>query len=1714
MACRIIRKKGEIDRVLAPNGEDSILYKTIKDNIDNPENIIKENTYIQNRISDGTIKNESKEEIALGLWSMVYTPEFKSWFGDWENNLENSSKIVDKNGEPLLVYHGGSEDIKEFNASYLGTNAPYAGYISAGFYFTPSIKDASEYGKIYPVYLNIKNPYLSVTEEATDKAIEERRKADIYVPYLMEDRGYDGYVNGYDENSFKQSVFGHYTFNADLQGKYKTGEIIAFKPNQIKSVFNQGTFLRIDDNIYFSADHSTNDKLQQSVKTKIYQFIQKAGFKLEQLEDYNEHLKANNKSFNEGVKALVNFADGVVALSKGATDYDFIEEAAHIAVELHPDNNTLARALELVVETEDYKKNVEGYTKLYKEQNPNLTSEQISLKVKKEILGKLVAKHTLTNNKEGVSSRFFRTLKSLWDRMISLFKQQPVDELSSFVKGISENMLTSNFKALSANISSEDIYASNEEISEAKKSLKTVLETLNRRLKDLKKRKQTTKATQKLEEDIKKLQVQIDKAEENEGLIKFIEFLREDVMEARDYIENVKQKKKSLTSANLINLREFIQHYTPLLHSIKKGINSGRLFNEYSKERRDNLIESLKSYIAAFDDIRDFYEDTAASVTEGTIRQFFKDNNLELDFDIEKAFSEIEKDANIVQVWAQSIRDLGSNVARVIYAMVAKVVQSVNKQATEIGRDLIYTIMNGYNIKDTSIFAEMSNGKATGFFITKYKLGDFYKNHDDFFEELRKEYDLEDGQKEPSDPKKALEFRNKINKYLAENTERKYTKEYYDLMNNLSLETREALMAIDMQKQDIINRIKDEKGNIDYYNLTDENYQKVLDLEIERAQLAKLYESDGTKKVGKALEIAKELQDFNKKKKDKLKYDKNKAKFAEAYNEMQRRLTPEQFEKWVKRNTEESFTQDFWDTIELLASASYPPEIKALYDKRNELLSPYRKANLEVRYDKLPQETIDAIKSIDEQIAALQTQSGGSDPEFFKVAEMGPSIYYAQEAQKARNEGRYDEWYAQNHYKNYKKKMVPYSYWNHMRPKNKYHYDRVKFKDKAGNITEVNAPAKNWSELSKDSEFYNKSFDENWVGIQPKISKWGNSDYNKLTQNERTALEEIMKLKREMDQYLPLGDRNTYMLPQISQSLNDMLSRKDLTLSSFKELFKDKILSRVDDTEFGGENVERLDGTIGMYVPMHYTQMLEDPTTISLDILSSMILYSKMAINFKEMTKIAPDLEIMKEQLGEAKFVKHGTIMKGKDSNVYDMIQTFLEMQVYGKKKDKGGEWQIGNYKINVTKLANNINSYIRANNLMFNVFTILSGYFNGTVNSIIEDLVGRYTTLRSKNLARKEYLLNIASAITEIKAVTKKNKMNVMLEHFKVVAEFDKIFDNLDKDKFLRYTKEDVVYAGYGLADYALKAHLALGVLFNYRFYEGKFYNEADFKKLNVTTSFDELITVYDMYEVQNGKFVPKQEHQNKITEDVENYLEYVIKTVTTKADGVLSDLDRVKIQKSVWGQLVATHRGWLIDGISRRWKAKGVNYMTGDMEAGYHREFWNLFRNTIFSKEIINNMKELFANWDNLESYQKEAILRTLFEMAFVVSLAIVAKIVNGLSDDEDDNYALEFSAYLSNRVLLETAALSLTPTPLPYMEILTVLNSPVAGTKQLETLQDLPDLLNWQEVEKGPYKGYPKAAKTTLKLIPAVKGAFTVRDPESANQFLKNKPLKWLY
>jgi GNAT superfamily N-acetyltransferase len=92
-------------------------------------------------------------------YKLVRTPQFKAWFGDWENDPQNASKVVDENGEPLVVYRGvkGLYDYKK----------------SGNQFFTPDLSYAKAFGyNIISCFLNIRD---LLDLEYYNKIIKEKR---------------------------------------------------------------------------------------------------------------------------------------------------------------------------------------------------------------------------------------------------------------------------------------------------------------------------------------------------------------------------------------------------------------------------------------------------------------------------------------------------------------------------------------------------------------------------------------------------------------------------------------------------------------------------------------------------------------------------------------------------------------------------------------------------------------------------------------------------------------------------------------------------------------------------------------------------------------------------------------------------------------------------------------------------------------------------------------------------------------------------------------------------------------------------------------------------------------------------------------------------------------------------------------------------------------------------------------------------------------------------------------------------------------------------------------------------------------------------------------------------------------------------------------------------------------------------------------------------
>lgn len=181
--------------------------------------------------SNGKPSNLTHEQ-----WHLVRTPAFKDWFGDWENDPANASKVVDENGEPLVVYHATRNKFSEFSIIAKYGNLRSKRNWSIGSHFG-NIKQAKsiledapnpDYYSISQYFLNIRN--LERVSDYQTWTSQEWQKNLIELGYIKEkktDYTFSEILNVINKNKLDGFVYANtYEGHGD--------SYVVLNPNQIK----------------------------------------------------------------------------------------------------------------------------------------------------------------------------------------------------------------------------------------------------------------------------------------------------------------------------------------------------------------------------------------------------------------------------------------------------------------------------------------------------------------------------------------------------------------------------------------------------------------------------------------------------------------------------------------------------------------------------------------------------------------------------------------------------------------------------------------------------------------------------------------------------------------------------------------------------------------------------------------------------------------------------------------------------------------------------------------------------------------------------------------------------------------------------------------------------------------------------------------------------------------------------------------------------------------------------------------------------------------------------------------------------------------------------------------------------------------------------------------------------------------------------------------
>lgn len=201
--------------------------------------------------------NKKPSNLTERQYIHVRTKAFKEWFGDWENNPEEASKVVDENGEPLVVYHGTNSQWTTYNPNLFGS-ATDEGYYGKGLYLSSVKGKAMQYGNIMELFVNMRNPFIVGIDNTLDMD-ESTRRGEIANMFNRE--------NAPDELKQYDGVL-----YSGTEGKFE--EIVVPTANQVKSATNNvGTYSRTNDDTRYrklpKGTLTTFDMMDDAIKENL-----------------------------------------------------------------------------------------------------------------------------------------------------------------------------------------------------------------------------------------------------------------------------------------------------------------------------------------------------------------------------------------------------------------------------------------------------------------------------------------------------------------------------------------------------------------------------------------------------------------------------------------------------------------------------------------------------------------------------------------------------------------------------------------------------------------------------------------------------------------------------------------------------------------------------------------------------------------------------------------------------------------------------------------------------------------------------------------------------------------------------------------------------------------------------------------------------------------------------------------------------------------------------------------------------------------------------------------------------------------------------------------------------------------------------------------------------------------------------------------------------
>jgi len=587
--------------------------------------------------------------------------------------------------------------------------------------------------------------------------------------------------------------------------------------------------------------------------------------------------------------------------------------------------------------------------------------------------------------------------------------------------------------------------------------------------------------------------------------------------------------------------------------------------------------------------------------------------------------------------------------------------------------------------------------------------------------------------------------------------------------------------------------------------------------------------------------------------------------------------------------------------------------------------------------------------------------------------------------------------------------------------------------------------------------------------------------------------------------------------------------------------FKRNFMDTVEDQDQGSADMYGNVSVTRKVIPKYGVYEIEDMNNLSTDLteIAQRMLLTSFEYNAKQ-TALTDLLQLM--NIADSRILRRGNKMER--SNAVDMMEEFINANIYGIRKTLRANVNIGGMTFDFTRMVMFLDRLVGMTNTALSAYVAATAATSAGMFSTQEAQIGENFSMSDWKKANSVLISSGIDYIKEVSDLDRSNPLYKMLRGLGLHG-YDIATNAKGSTRGMERVTDNIMYKLTEMSTAHITPRVALGAMIGTKFYNGRWMFKQEFENLysaennttvkEASTKWDSLPSLYEHYEVGGNGLLKLSDKGVKLMSDyysttnptytdaqikdlVDNNSKNVFTNVALKISSLNAYLEGAQLEEQQASarrnpitNMLFTNRGWFYNKVQKLASDTHYNFLTGQFEKGYlnHGIFYRMFQ-AIKNKDLrllaksrdvvtLSKEKEAIYEWikskygeDRAERYKQEMLnlevrndVRHNVDFAWVFIMIALGVMAKSYTDDEErrDDQLLQFAALILYRTANEAASSSM------YLGSLQTPDMAGRPFMMVKMLNDFTTFSNWsmEPVESGNYEGMPRFMKNIISNTP---------------------------